>query len=204
MNVVEFFSGVCPWLLVVWVLERLARWSGMRVRGWTLLLLAAAGALVVLALPIDGVSVWRRARGVNANFSIPLTGMLAVAVCERAFARPLFSRGDWTLAWRCGAIGGVALYPLALGLTSFDPYAWGWRFSPLFVMTGALTGWLIWRQSRFGILLLLAAVAFNCHLLESDNYSDYLLDPVYCLTSVAVLGGRLAVSTRTSVTKRFS
>jgi hypothetical protein len=204
MSVVEFFSGVCPWLLLVWVLQRLANWSHATVRGWRLLLLSGACALGVLALPIDGLRVARWMRGVDAHFSIPLTGMLAAAVYEHAFARPLFSRQDWTRAWGFGAIGGVALYPLALGLTSFDPYVWGWRFSPLFLMSGAVTGWLIWRQSRFGILLLLAAAAFQFHILESDNYWDYLLDPVYCLASFAVLGGRLAVSTRTSLTKRFS
>ena len=81
----------------------------------------------------------------------------------------------------------LALYPLALGLGSFDPYEWGWHFSPLFVIVAALTVWLTWKQNRFGFLLLLAAVAFHLRLLESTNYWDYVLDPIYCLVSFVVL-----------------
>ena len=106
-------------------------------------------------------------------------------------ARPIFSQRDWDAGWIFGAIGGVLLYPLALGIGSVDPYEWGWRFSPLFVVAGALTVWLIWKQSRFAILLLLAAAAFHLRVLESSNYWDYLLDPIYCLVSLVVLGRRL-------------
>ena len=41
------------------------------------------------------------------------------------------------------------------------------------------------------ILLLLAAAAFHLRVLESSNYWDYLLDPIYCLVSLAALGRRL-------------
>jgi hypothetical protein len=79
------------------------------------------------------------------------------------------------------------LYPLALGLGKFDPYEWGWSFSPLFAGVAVLTGWLVWKQNRFGILLLLAIVAYHLQLLESTNYWEYLLDPVYCLLAILAL-----------------
>jgi len=122
--------------------------------------------------------------------------MLAVAAWERAFSRRIFSQRDWRTAWGFGAVGGLALYPLALGVGSIDPYEWGWRFSPLFVVIGALTVWLVWKQNRFGLLLLLAAVAFHLRLLESTNYWDYLLDPVYCMASLVALGTGLAAKGR--------
>ena len=93
---------------------------------------------------------------------------------------------------------------MALGLGGFDPYEWGWPFSPLFIAVGALTAWLMWRQNRFGVVLLIAALAFQLELLESSNYWDYLLDPIYSLVSIGWLAGRLAASTRTSLTKRYS
>jgi len=83
------------------------------------------------------------------------------------------------------------LYPLALGWGKFDPYGWGWYFSPLFLAGATLTGLLVWRNNRFGLLLLLSILAFHLRLLESTNYWDYLLDPVYCLVSVFALGRRL-------------
>ena len=198
------FSAACPWLLLILLLEHLATWCGLTVRGWALLLLAGAIAFGVLLLPIEGVGLAGWAAGLSANVSISLTGIVAVAVWERAFARIIFSPQEWTTAWITGAIGGVALYPFALGVSSFDPYEWGWRFSPLFVVVGAMTAWLIWRRNRFGFLLLLAIAAFQLHLLESSNYWDYLLDPFYCLTSLVVPAGRLKDFTRASLTNRFS
>ena len=93
---------------------------------------------------------------------------------------------------------------MAQGMGSFDPYEWGWPYSPLIVVIGALTVVLVWKQNRFGFLLVLAAVAFQLHLLESTNYWDYLLDPVYSLVSIVWLTGGFVTSMRSSRTKRYS
>jgi hypothetical protein len=208
--VIALFSAACPWLALVLCLQHLAGSRGFTLRCAGQLLLTGVVALAILLIPIEGISIARWIAGVNANFSIPLTVILAVAVCERAFARSVFAQRDWTTCWSFGAIGGLALYPLALGLGSFDPYEWGWHFSPLFVIVAALTVWLTWKQNRFGFLLLLAAVAFHLRLLESTNYWDYVLDPIYCLVSFVVLIRQLLSvnahrrSTRNSLTKRCS
>jgi hypothetical protein len=185
------FSAICPWLALVLCLQHLAEWRGFRARGAGLLVLTSVVALAVLLIPIQAIAIARWIAGVNANFSVPLTAVLAVAVYERAFARPVFSPADWTACWSFGAIGSVALYPLALGLSRFDPYEWGWRFSPLFAIVAALTGWLLWKQNRFGLVLLVAVLAFHLRVLESTNYWDYLLDPMYGLISIVALVRRL-------------
>lgn len=201
--VVEVFSAVCPWLALVWCLQRVAKLLQLPLRGWTLLAVAGAIATAGMLVPVQGLVVARWVAGLNANFSISLTAMLALIVWERAFEQATFSEGEWTTAWTFGAIGGLALYPMALGLSSFDPYEWGWPFSPLFVVIAMLTAWLIWRGNRFGFLLLLAAAAFQLRLLESTNYWDYLLDPVYSLVSLGWLV-RWFTSTRSSRTNRYS
>ena len=145
----------------------------------------------MLLLPIQGIPIAEWVRGVSANFSVPFTGLLGLAVWEGEFRRKLFSKTDWTTAWAFGVVAGLGLYPLALGLGSFDPYEWGWSFSPLFVISAVLTALLLWKQSRFGLLLLLAIAAYHLRLLESANYWDYLLDPVYCLASIVALGWQL-------------
>ena len=193
---VDLLAAACPALLLTLGFQRAAasmRWSAP---GWKLLLVPGALAAGVLLLPIGGIVVARWVAGVSANFSIPFIGTLAVAAWERAFSRRIFSERDWKTAWGFGAAGGLGLYPLALGVGSLDPYEWGWQFSPLFVLIGALTVGLIWKQNRFGLLLLLAAVAFHVRLLESTNYWDYLLDPVYCTVSLVVLGRRLSARGR--------
>jgi hypothetical protein len=189
-------SAVCPWLMLLLSCEWLAGRCGLRVRGWRLLLLSGAVATVVMLLPVAGAAIARRVAGISANFSVPFTCMLAVAAWQLAFARRVISERDWTTAWTFGASGGLALYPMALGLGSVDPYEWGWEFSPLFVVVGALTVWLIWARSTFAVALLLAALAFHLGVLESTNYWDYLLDPIYFLASIIALARRLTAPGR--------
>jgi hypothetical protein len=190
-TILEMFSAVCPWLALLLCLQFAAVHCGVNARGARRLLLLGLIAIGILAVPVRGIVIARWVASINANFSIPFTGLLAVTVWERAFANKIFSARDWSAGWMFGAIGGLALYPMALGLGKFDTYEWGWNFSPLFTGIAALTGLLVWKQNRFGILLLLAIVAYRLRLLESTNYWEYVLDPVYCLVSILVLSWRL-------------
>jgi hypothetical protein len=182
------FAAAVPWLALMLCLHHIARRRGSRLTGRALMCISSAAALALLMLPVGGIVVARWVASLGANFSVPLTGLLAAAVWERASGTPILSSAEWRTAWLFGALGGLALYPFALGVGSIDPYEWGWRFSPLFVVILALTVWQICRKNRFGFLLLLAAAAFHLRLLESTNYWDYLLDPVFCVVSLVVLG----------------
>ena len=186
-----WFSVLCPWLMLVLAAQGLAGYCGLKQRGWGRLAglgLAAAGVLLV---PVGGMPLAGWVRGFNANFSLPFAALLAAAAYEAEFRRRVLSEREWTTAWVFGAVAGLGLYPLALGWGRFDPYEWGWRFSPLFMAGGVLTAFLLWKRNRFGLALLLAIAAYHLHLLESANYWDYLLDPVYWLVSLAALGWRL-------------
>jgi hypothetical protein len=186
-------SAICPWLALLLGVQRLIAWRGMALRGWPLLIASGLIALGVLLIPIDRIALARWVASLSPSFSVPLTGLLAITAWERAFARPVFSSRDRSAAWTFGTVGGLLLYPFALGVSRIDPYAWGWSASPLFVVIGVLTGWLIWRGNRFGFLLLLAVVSFRLQMFESTNYWDYLLDPIYCLASLVMLGRRAYV-----------
>jgi hypothetical protein len=190
--IVELFAAACLWLALVLCLQVGVVLCGVKAGGARLHLAFGLIALGVLAVPIQGIPIARWVASINSNFSLPFTGLLAVTVWERAFAKKLFSARDWHTTWVFGAVGGLVLYPLALGFGKFDIYEWGWGFSPLFAGIAVLTGLLVWKQNRFGILLLLAIVTYHLQLLESTNYWDYLLDPVYCLISILALGYLLA------------
>jgi lipopolysaccharide heptosyltransferase II len=190
-TVIHLFSCLCPWLMLVWWLQWLAGRCGFRKRGWVRLLVPGLVAAGILAVRVDGVSLLGWVIGLNANFSIPFTGLVAAAVWEGAFPQSLFAGRDWSAGWAFGLLAGALLYPLALGWGRLDPYGWGWHFSALFVAGAAISAGLLWRQNRFGLLLLLAISAYHLRLLESTNYWDYLVDPVYCLVSIPALVRRL-------------
>jgi hypothetical protein len=185
-----------PCLLLLLGLQALLGVGGLKKRGWPRLLLLAVAVAGVLRLPIRGASIGDWVLGLGISFSMPLICLLAVAVWESEFRRKLLSRSDWTAAWKFGVVAGLGLYPFALGWGHFDPYTWGWSPSPLFLILAVLTAFLLWSGNRLGLLLLFAAVGYSLHALESSNYWDYLLDPFYCVASVAGLVGLLATGAR--------
>ena len=89
--------------------------------------------------------------------------------------------------WIFGVVTGVVLYPLALGIGSVDPFAYGWHFGPLFVLVGCVAMLLQWRRNRFGIVMLLTVFAWLASIAESGNLWDCLTDPVFFFVSIGAL-----------------
>ncbi|MCE7527755.1 hypothetical protein [Polynucleobacter sp. IMCC 30228] len=82
----------------------------------------------------------------------------------------------------------LVFYPLALGLSMFDPYAWGYG-SWIFLLAVLLVALIVWWARSYGLVLAialaLAAWAFQWH--ESSNLWDYLIDPFLCLWALLSL-----------------
>ena len=187
-TVIPLFSGFYLWLLLVWLLQSVAGVCRVRTRGWVPLLTLGLVSAGILLVRVDGLCLARWAVSFSANFSIPFLGLVAAAVWERSFSQAQLSAREWRSAWAFGLVSGLLLYPLALGVGKFDPYTWGWRFTPLFVAGAILTSILILKRNRFGLLLLLSIIAYRLRLLESTNYWDYVVDPFYCLALIPALG----------------
>lgn len=83
------------------------------------------------------------------------------------------------------------LYPATMGLTYVDPYRWGFNPRPLIVCIGVLTLALLWLGNALAVwMLALATLAFALRLKASENYGDYLIDPLlvgYCLVAGTTL-----------------
>lgn len=74
---------------------------------------------------------------------------------------------------------GLVFYPLALGLTPFDPYAAGYSASVAIVWTIVAVAWCL--QNNYMIIatgLLAGLWGYLFGIMESDNLFDYLFDPV--------------------------
>ncbi len=187
---VIIWSTLAPFLLLVWLFQRI---SGLR--GWPGFALAAALAVAAMLFPWFGLPLSAWSAGLTPNFSVIMAGLLVLAVAERATGRPVFDCGEWNTAWIFGAVASWVLYPSALGLgpQNFDSYSLGWpwlfRRQSFFLFTAVTlsAAVLLWRGNRFGYLLFLTLVGYAVGFQESENFWDYLLDPVYAAVSLLAL-----------------
>jgi hypothetical protein len=86
------------------------------------------------------------------------------------------------------ALVAIIFYPLALGVSMLDPYAWGYVSFALLaaVIATALIAWLA-GSNRIPIILGLAILAWAAGWHESTNLWDYILDPFLGLWAITSL-----------------
>ena len=182
------FSFFFPFLLAMALVQWLMRILWKRPYGWRpTLMLGMVSALIVI-IPFKGIPLGRWLISLNANFSIPLVTLFLSKVLEGGLGIRLLDRKALFGTWVFALAAGIALYPMALGLGSFDPYGLGWGFSWLFVVLLVITLGLLFLRNRFGIILMGCLLCYNLHLLESQNLWDYLVDPFLVFISGGVLG----------------
>jgi hypothetical protein len=182
-------------LTVFLTLESLAR----RLPGRRIPPLALLGAsLLLVAVPLgSGLSVVRIILGITPGFSIPLMAVLVSETQRRLGGSAFLRESEAPWLWGFGVVGGLLLYPSALGGLPWDTYAMGWGDPVLFVSIGLLAAGLLAVGNRYGWILLLAIVAWHLRLMESINYWDYLIDPVYVVLALP-LGLRASLRRRRS------
>ena len=184
------FSFVFPFLLIMALLQGGAGLLGRDLRGWRPTLILVLISAFTAVTPVGGLPLARWMISFNANFSIPLTAILLYKVLESSFGVKLLDKNTLLTCWVFSLTAGVILYPMALGLSRFDPYQAGWGFSWLFVVVCGVTILLLIMKNRFAVILIAAILAHNLRLLESTNLWDYLVDPFMVLVSCIVLSSR--------------
>ncbi|MEO8332161.1 MAG: hypothetical protein ABI479_06980 [Gallionella sp.] len=155
-----------------------------------------SGLLFVLMLiPFGELSLAAYLRGVTGDLSI--TTLLLIGC---ALLRPWFGCGSNDTGKRRAlailvALAALLLYPLALGLTAFDPYRLGYgetQFVTALLLI-ALAAW-IRKYHQIASCIVLATLAWTVGWYESGNLWDYLLDPwlaIYALSVIALHGVRI-------------
>lgn len=186
LQIHQFYAGIAPWAALAIVLVGRNPHPGIR-RKLAALLLAA---LVLLVIPINGWNIDSWIRVLQPNPSPTLTGLLLVALVSRLSGTNFFRPKDWSAATIFGAVAALVLYPMGLGLTRIDPYAWGWSPMLPLAVTAAAT-LLLLRGNRFGIVLLLPFAGAALGLQESTNFWDTLIDPFYGGVSLILCTGWL-------------
>jgi hypothetical protein len=143
-------------------------------------LLVPAAVLAALLVPLRGVPIAGYVRGMVGDLSVTSLLLLATAALSMARGPKLHDRGELRALAAFVVAGALFLYPMGLGLTSFDPYALGYpprvrgflaALAPV-ALFAWVRGWLL-----LPLALVLALAAFRFDVLESRNLWDYLLDP---------------------------
>ena len=137
---------------------------------------------------IDGNSINQYFRGIFNDLSI--SSLILVTYYLFTYQNPPIQSGSML---RIIALSGLIFYPLALGLSPIDAYAWGYfnnihaYTAPLlFLLTlFSLLTYAFYKKDLMTLICLLgASLAFQLNILESRNLWDYLLDPVIFIFSL--------------------
>ena len=147
------------------------------------------GAIVLVSIPLWGLSLAGVVRGITGDLSISTLVLLALALLRKLSGCVLMEEANRLLMLRAIAIAAVLFYPLALGFTAFDPYRLG--YGNLWFMAGLLllAVWSVLRYSTFLALCIAQAVAaWSAGWYESSNVWDYLLDPWLAIYAIVVQG----------------
>lgn len=130
-------------------------------------------------IPVYGLSLAQWLRSALGDLSIFSLLILLNILAQRLFNRSLLCSSSKNILLVAVVVVGVIFYPLALGVSDFDPYRLG--YSPVYLsVILCLASVFAWTKMMrdLAIVLLLPVLAYNLHLLESANLWDYLLDPV--------------------------
>jgi hypothetical protein len=185
-----FWTAFTPFILLVWLVQRL---PGVRGIGGLLFACLVAAGVVLVGCFGRCVAYW--SSSLSANLSVVLAFLLLGSIAARAGFSDAFRAHEWRAAWIFGAVCSLLLYPSAFGVgwQSFDSYSLGWPWIDwrlsllLFASVAAVAGFLVWRENRFGWVLVAASLVYLLRIQESQNYWDYLIDPLYAAVSLVAV-----------------
>lgn len=180
-------NNILPWLCQVLLLAVLITLMlGQRIKSMRLRQ-AAIALLLLLGLfaPINGLSVAQWLRSVVGDLSVLTLLILLNILLQRLLNFSLLGASSRKLLLTGVVVIGVVFYPLALGLTSYDPYQLGYTpvLLPVLLIFLSLLAWIT-HYRDLAVIVLLSLFAFNFQLLESNNLWEYLLDPILFIYAI--------------------
>lgn len=156
------------------------------IRPWLLPALVAVSFIPVNELPLAAY-----VRSFTDDLAISTLVLMAWAgMCRLGVVSPISRQHQVQMLLLFGLLS-LVLYPATLGLTYFDPYRWGFNPRPMIALLAATALLLLWLRNALAVwMLTIGTLAFALRLKASENYWDYLVDPLltgYCLIAGAGL-----------------
>jgi hypothetical protein len=157
---------------------------------WRIALLAAL--LAVSFIPLDGLSLAAYLRSYIDDLAITSMVFMAWGCLRRLDILPP-ARGKTGVLILFAAMA-LVLYPATLGMSDLDPYRFGYSPRPLLIFLAVLTLGLFYLRNGLAVVMLASAtLAFIAGIKPSQNYWDYLVDPLlglYCCAALLMLAAR--------------
>lgn len=157
---------------------------------WRIALLAAL--LAVSFIPLDGLSLAAYLRSYIDDLAITSMVFMAWGCLRRLDILPP-ARGKTGVLILFAAMA-LVLYPATLGMSDLDPYRFGYSPRPLLIFLAVLTLGLFYLRNGLAVVMLASAtLAFIAGIKPSQNYWDYLVDPLlglYCCAALLMLAVR--------------
>ncbi|MBP7142495.1 MAG: hypothetical protein KBA71_11355 [Opitutaceae bacterium] len=149
---------------------------------WGLGLVACGGVFIL----VKGLPLWTLVFSFYPNPSLPLMGLVMIALWKQMTGWTVFRPEEWRAAWIFGAVAGSTLYLHSFMYGPVDLYFFGWDSEPVIVCTAGFGLIFLVNGNRFGILFIAALLAFGMDILGSANGWDYVIDPAYWLIGMGV------------------
>ncbi|KQZ78676.1 hypothetical protein [Pseudomonas sp. Root562] len=160
---------------------------GLNRHGRIALLVALLAASFI---PLDGLSLAVYLRSHIDDLAITTLVFMAWGCLRRLDILPPTQQNK-TGVLILFAVLGLVLYPATLGLSDLDPYRFGYSPRPMLVFFALLTLGLYYLRNPLAVAMLASAtLAFIAGIKPSQNYWDYLVDPLlglYCCAALVLL-----------------
>ena len=154
---------------------------------YTLLAFLVSLSLLLL-MPVNEVPVFYYLRGFYmGDPSITATLFFSAYIIQRGWGKAIYQPAEKKYLMLLVVLGGLFLYPSALGITQLDSYRLGYRPQIMLSIVFFMGLYFWYKQYYFLVFVLTSAVlCFNSRILESNNLWDYLLDPVLLLVFLTI------------------
>ncbi|MDI3275641.1 hypothetical protein ACYZT3_17515 [Pseudomonas sp. MDT1-16] len=153
-----------------------------------------AALLAASFIPLGGLSLAAYLRSYIDDLAITSMVFMAWGCLRRLDLLPP-ARGKTSVLILFAAMA-LVLYPATLGMSDLDPYRFGYSPRPLLIFIAALTLGLFYLRNGLAVVMLASAtLAFIAGIKPSQNYWDYLIDPLlglYCCVALLMLAMRWA------------